>query len=302
MNAYYASILLKHDAPRDDVLDALVQDDMTTEWPILYKEFYEHHYPPIPGSDMFLGQQYYEPDPIDRYVAPTSLYRTWLMAAEFQAAAHELISRILKWKPVLEKHFGSAIPSGSLQKYPVCFQGCLYQLYRELSRRHNENGENTRSKIKASLEEHLIECEKAARSVVRRVVDAFQMLKRLRGRYQDIRYWAVKGFKFGDVAPGRLRLILVESNEWLRVVIGAFRGFDNAWRLAKINHPIQEGELSDAELETLKEIWQTRADWYFQKSIKCPQELAPLDEEEMKLLSLRQQMDEMWKNRDDSSS
>ena len=99
-----------------------LRDDMTADWPILYKEFYEQRYPPIPCLRRDLHEQIYEPEPVDNYEVPTSLIHCLSQSMEFESAASNLIKRFLALKPILEKHFGPVVTDGYIQKYPVCFK------------------------------------------------------------------------------------------------------------------------------------------------------------------------------------
>ena len=144
---------------------------------------------------------------------------------------------------------------------------------------------------------YLGECEKSARSVMLRIKDALKILEKLRGRYRDIESWVRKALEVQDDTdtPQRLRVLLLEANEWLRVIIGTLRGILNYWEVAQDNHRIFRGEQLDAVTrEALNTIWDTRSKVYDQWYLRNPDEPLPLTHEEIKVISLCQQMDEWW--------
>ena len=291
MDSYYLTVLVP--VPHlDEALEALVKDDMTAEWPSLYREYYEHLYPPVPCCKQELQDQKYEPDASYMYDIPTTLTGCRYLSSDLWWAAHNIKDRFSQLKSALEEHFGAVVSDEPYQSYPHCFQECLHE---NLCAQPTELDKATREERLQDAEKHLRKCEYAAKDVMLRVQDALKMLTRLQARYQDITTWAKEALEtnLGNKAPQRLRLLMLEANEWLRTITGACGGFLDDWKEAREDHARCPGFYPDEfMLDDLADIWNARSEknTKYQMARFPPDASIPLSEQELWRISMQQQM------------
>ena len=308
--SYYATIPLPHTAPLDEVLNALIKDDMTADWPILYREYYEQLYPPIPCLNQNLREWRYVPEAGDAYDIPTSLAECRDLSTELWWAADSVNYRFSKWKFVLEEHFGANVTNEPYQIYPLCFRDCLHVHHYEQPLALNEFAragslhpvlhEAARARSLQESEKHLSKCEFAAHDVMLQVNNALKMLPQLQARYQDIKLWSKEVIERnqGNIVPQLLRTLMLEVNKWLRVIVSACRGFLNDWEKAESRHKCAYGVLrgKDLPFEDLADIWNARLKKNAEyQANKFPSDaLIPLPDEEIWAISMRQRMNAPW--------
>ena len=290
MACFYNTIFLQHDAPLEDVLKALLKDDMTADWPILYREYYDQLYPPIPCCKQELRERRYEPDAGAVYDLSTSPMVCQRLATELWWIAESIKYRFSRWKFDLEEHFGAVVSNEPYQSYPLCFRECLYEHQRAKS---SASDESTQAEGLQDSEKHLRKCEFAAHDVMLCVKNALKMLTQLQARYQDIKFWSTKASESEqrDISPKRLGVLMLEVNEWLRVIVGACVGFQKDWKAVcqrHARHP--KVDLPD----DLASIWNARSkkNADYQANRFPPDAMMPLSDEEMWAITMRQRLNE----------